>query len=386
MDTMNPDDALIQALTENVPETSKNHDHTLKNPTSSSDFNNILPSINDNISNIFDNSISGNEPNNDNIFDKEIKLEPESQQIPVQENSQSNNCGDTPPKEKKKIQVTTTEERKILSAECTVIFEQYKYPTMQQVQELSDRIKVSVKKIRSWFQTQRNKARRLNGLIGSGKRLGADEEEALKPAGMKEDIKPVTPERHSMEKREEIPPQVMPQHGFYGNFHPNAYMQQPQQGFYNPHQFPVAHINPALSQEGFDSPFDQSFSDSGCPPDIQKQKIQPTITEPQAHPHSPVQPNGFITPPSFRNNNHMPNRSRFHSDNHFDFESSLADVFKDKEIGSFAGLKLTTHIESIDINALDKYYERIRRHSVTDCYFLRQAFFYKIHIYSILHK
>ena len=52
---------------------------------------------------------------------------------------------------------------------------------------------------------------------------------------MKEDTKPVTPERHSMEKREEIPPQVMPQHGFYGNFHPNAYMQQPQHGFYNPH-------------------------------------------------------------------------------------------------------------------------------------------------------
>ena len=176
---MNPDDALIQALTENVPET-KNHNHTLNNTTASSDFD-ILPPINDNISNIFDNSISGNEPN-DNIFDKEIKLEPETQ-LQVQENSHLSN-GDTPPKEKKKIQVTTTEERKILSAECTVIFEQYKYPTMQQVQELSDRIKVSVKKIRSWFQTQRNKARRLNGLIGSGKRLGADEEEALKPAGM----------------------------------------------------------------------------------------------------------------------------------------------------------------------------------------------------------
>ena len=52
---------------------------------------------------------------------------------------------------------------------------------------------------------------------------------------MKDDKKPVTPERHPTEKREEIPPQVMPQPGFYGNFHPNVYMQQPQHGFYNPH-------------------------------------------------------------------------------------------------------------------------------------------------------
>ena len=68
------------------------------------------------------------------------------------------------------------------------LFEKNKYPTSHELEQAADETGQPLKKIRGWFQSQRNKERKKQGLVGSGKRLSEAEEAALKASVKNESL------------------------------------------------------------------------------------------------------------------------------------------------------------------------------------------------------
>ena len=74
------------------------------------------------------------------------------------------------------------EQKKLYQSVLVTLFEKNKYPSLPELETASAETGQPLKRIRGWFQSQRNKERKKQGLIGSGKRLSEAEEAALKEA------------------------------------------------------------------------------------------------------------------------------------------------------------------------------------------------------------
>jgi len=82
--------------------------------------------------------------------------------------------------DKDKNKAVSTEQKKLYQSVLVTLFEKNKYPSLNELETASAETGQPLKRIRGWFQSQRNKERKKQGLIGSGKRLSEAEEAALK--------------------------------------------------------------------------------------------------------------------------------------------------------------------------------------------------------------